>query len=179
MNIQKHHRINQIKSMSQYLYFFLTCIHFLLCLAPIFLAWLIFKEGKGNFTYLGVNLNIEDLTSLQRILITTHLFILLLFILKTIYHFRELIWHFSKGNIFNRKAIENARKALFSGLFFYVFYLVSLFSIWIYLSTQQQPISIVIDGSLALGLIFFGLMYVLLWSLEIGADLNEESELTI
>jgi hypothetical protein len=34
-------------------------------------------------------------------------------------------------------------------------------------------------GTLFNGFLFFGLMYVLLWALEIGSDLNEESELTI
>jgi len=50
---------------------------------------------------------------------------------------------------------------------------------WFYITTKSSPVDIPVNLDFIAALMFFGLMYVLLWALEIGCDLNEESELTI
>jgi hypothetical protein len=120
-----------------------------------------------------------DITFLQRMMILIYFVPSYFFVLKLSYHFRELIRFFSVGDIFNKKAIEHARNALLNGVAFYGVYLISLFAGWVYLLMTQPTNHIVMNNDFIIGFIFFGLMYILLWALEIGADLNEESELTI
>lgn len=57
--------------------------------------------------------------------------------------------------------------------------MASLIVNWFYSATKSSPIMVPVNLDFIGALMFFGLMYVLLWALEIGCDLNEESELTI
>jgi hypothetical protein len=50
---------------------------------------------------------------------------------------------------------------------------------WVIQQSSSMRVNVNVDVSFIFALMFFGLMYVLLWALEIGSDLNEESELTI
>jgi Protein of unknown function (DUF2975) len=183
MNIQQHVRTARIKKLSHYLYVVLTAIQILLIVILIGIAMnTVFGTSAKvnvNISLYGLNFNPADLSLLQRILIVLHMSLGSFFLLKLLHHFRELIRAFSLGDIFNKKAIAHARHALRYGLMGYGFYWLSVLAVWIYLSKTQEPIHVSINGNLMLGLIFFGVMYILLWALEIGADLNEESELTI
>lgn len=108
---------------------------------------------------------------------------LLAMLLYILLHFQKLIDCFYDGEIFNKNAISNARKAFEMNL--YLNYLM--------LGTQVLCIALVWSHSDAenlkrlgylmanfmsfmISLAFFSLI---LWALEIGTDINEEAELTI
>lgn len=84
-----------------------------------------------------------------------------------------------QGNIFGQKAITSVREALHSGI---VFFVLSWFHalvgcVYDYIASSSLDISFATE--IIIACIYLGLMYTLLWALEIGADLNEESEMTI
>jgi hypothetical protein len=120
-----------------------------------------------------------ELTLILRLAIVTIASAFLFLTLKLIHHFRALIKHFAEGDIFNKNAIDHARKALLNGLVIYGLYVGSAIASWLYNAAHATQIQVMLNGDFILALMFFGLMYVLLWALEIGCDLNEESELTI
>ena len=179
MDIQQHARIARIKQFSRYLYVCLTWIrYFLWIIWPVAsIAILVFREGY--FTFNDVSIRAEDVTMLQRIWVVVLISIVLVLCLQLTFHFRELILHFSKGNIFNKSAIHHAQKSLWYGLLLYGLHVVLAITHWIYTVATDPSVNVKVDLSFVLTLMFFGLMYILLWALEIGCDLNEESELTI
>ena len=181
MNVQRHERIAQIKQFSRYLYVCLTWIRYFLWVTwPLMAAAIIFSfDSKANITLGTMRIDDVELTIAQRVLIVAFVSALFFLALQLANHFRELIRYFSEGDIFNKHAIDHARKALLSGVIIYGLYLCASLVGWIYTVMQSSPMSISMSGDFIFGLMFFGLMYVLLWALEIGCDLNEESELTI
>lgn len=179
MNVQQHERIARIKQISGYLYVCLTWIRYALWLVWPLIPIIFFIGDKVNFTVGSAQIDDVELTLFLRLLIVAIASVFLFLTLKLIHHFRALIKHFSEGDIFNKKAIDHARKALLNGLVIYGFYAGSALASWLYNATQTAPISVTVNAEFILVLMFFGLMYVLLWALEIGCDLNEESELTI
>lgn len=179
MNVQQHERIARIKKVSGYLYVCLTWIRgFLWLMWPVIAIVFLFGD-KVRLSVGVVDINDVELTIAQRILMVAIVSVFLFLALKLTHHFRELIRHFSGGDIFNKQAIDHARKALMNGMVIYGLYLCTLLGSWLYSATQTSPLSVSLDGNFIMALMFFGLMYVLLWALEIGCDLNEESELTI
>lgn len=185
MNIQQHERITRIKKLSRCLYLVLTGLqYFILVLWPLMVFIAVTGTHGEKLTFMGgVSLDAADLNYLQRGLITACLSVFFFLAIKVTYHFRQLISYFASGDIFNKNAIEHARKALLHALLFYGFSFVSVLIEWLYFYIADQAVDkhipIIVNGDVISGLIFFSLMYVLLWALEIGCDLNEESELTI
>lgn len=181
MNIQRHSRIEKIKKLSRYLYLFLTGLFYVNCAFYLSAAvYVFFISNSGNFNFFdNITFTSSDLNYWQKILRAIYFNIFPLLILKIIHHARHLVYHFSIGDIFNVDSIQQARKVLITGLLIYGYYLISLFSVWIYKSIQGSMFNISINTDYILGLAGFGILTVLLWSLEIGADLNKESELTI
>jgi hypothetical protein len=184
MNIQQHERITRIKKLSRCLYLVLTGLQYLILVLWPLMVFFAVTGTHGELTFIGgVSLDAADLTYLQRGLIAAFLSVFFFLTIKVTYHFRQLISHFARGDIFNKNAIEHARKALLHALLFYGFSFVSALIEWVYFYIADQAVDkhipVIINGDLLTGLIFFGLMYILLWALEIGCDLNEESELTI
>lgn len=181
MNIQQHVRIARIKQFSRYLYLALSGLRYVLwVLWPLLVVAMVF----GNKMQINVgDMQMKDVepSLLQRVLLVGALSAFMFVAIKIIFHFRELIRHFSEGDIFNKAAIDHARKALFNGLVIYGLYLVVMVASWVWMIQQSAGVSVNVnlDVSFIFALMFFGLMYVLLWALEIGSDLNEESELTI
>lgn len=179
MNIQQHERIVRIKKLSRGLYLALTGAEYLLWLVwPLALAWL-WLGTKGTITLLEHSMDAASLGFLQRCLIAAVISLLLLLLIKVARHMRQLMLHFAEGDIFNRQAIDHARKALHHALGIYGIYLLSSLTMALYIFITHQSFDFSINGNFILGLIIFGSMYILLWALEIGCDLNEESELTI
>lgn len=183
MNVQQHERIAQIKTLSSYICVALTWIGYLLwAFCPLLaIAILVDTSGQSRYTFLLGEVSVQDvdLSYPQRILVVFLMAVFFFFLIKLTSHFRELIRYFSKGEIFNKKAIGHARRALLHGFVVFGFYLSTLFAGFIYTIAKTSAVNISLNAGVVFGFIFFGLMYVLLWSLEIGADLNEESELTI
>ena len=179
MNVQQHERIARIKQISGYLFLCLTWMRYALWVVWPLIAVILFIGDKGNFTIGAMQIDDVELTLPLRLLIVTIASGFLFLSLKLIHHFRALIKHFAEGDIFNKTAIGHARKALLNGLVIYGLYVGSALASWLYVATQTPQVSVIINGNFVLALMFFGLMYVLVWALEIGCDLNEESELTI
>lgn len=179
MNVQQHERIARIKQISGYLYVCLTWIRYALWVFWPLIAVIFFMGEKANFTIGVMQADDVELTLFLRLLLVTTTSIFLFLTLKLVHHFRSLIKHFTEGDIFNKTAIDHARKALLNGLVIYGLYMGSVILSWFYGATQTAQVSIDINANFIIALMFFGLMYVLLWALEIGCDLNEESELTI
>lgn len=179
MNIQQHVRIERIKQFSRYLYLALSGLRYVLWgMWPLLVAVMLF----GNRMQINVgDMQMDDVAPslLQRVLLIGAVSAFMFVAIKITFHFRELIRHFSEGDIFNKAAIDHARKALFNGLVIYGLYLLTLVGSWVWLAQHSSRINLNMDVSFIFALMFFGLMYVLLWALEIGGDLNEESELTI
>lgn len=179
MNIQQHERIAQIKKLSRGLYLALTTTEYLLwVLWPLTLAW-VWLGTKGTITLIDHSIDSASLSFLQRCLIAAVISVMLFLLLKVTRHLRQLMLHFTEGDIFNRKAIDHARQALHHALGIYGMYLLSSIAMAMYVFVTSHSFSFFFDGNFILGLIIFGSMYILLWALEIGCDLNEESELTI
>ncbi len=178
MNIHHHERIAQIKKLSRYLYLTLTGIQYVLWVLwplALFSLWI----GTQLVIHLGKPISVGDLSLLQRCLMTVIVSGVLLLLLNVIHHLRQLILYFANGDIFHKRAIDHARKALRNALIIYGFYVLSSLAMWSYIYITHQSFHVSFNGKFAFGLIIFCLMYVLLWALEIGHDLNEESELTI
>lgn len=87
---------------------------------------------KSNFTIGATQIDEVELTLPLRLLIVTVASAFLLLALKLIHHFRALIKHFSEGDIFNKNAIDHARKALLNGLVIYGLYVGSALASWLY-----------------------------------------------
>ena len=178
MNLQRHERIAQIKKLSRYLYLALTGIQYLLCVGCLLtIIWL--WAGTEGVVSLDRSMAIANVSFVQRCLITVIVSVFLSMLLRANYHLRQLVLLFAGGDIFNRKAISHARMTLRHALLIYGFYTATSLSMWGYLSITNQTFKVSLNGNYFFGLIVFGLMHILLWALEIGCDLNEESELTI
>lgn len=179
MNIQKHARIANIQKLSGYLFTVLTWLSYILAIAwPLSAVVMLIGDGNLSVALGDTKFKIADLNYVLRIFICGFISIAFFFLLKGLYQFRELLRYFKKGEIFNSAAIEHARKALFNGLIVFAVFIVYESAGWIYKILNTSTISVSIP-LIIYGCIFFGLMYVLVWALEIGHDINEESDLTI
>ena len=179
MNVQQHARIARIKQFSRYLYVCLTWIRYFLWVMWPLMAVVFLFGNKATLSIGVIQMDDVELNIVQRVLMLAGVSVFMFLALKLVYHFRELIRHFSDGDIFNKQAIDHAPSAVLDGLVIYGLYLATLLGSWIYAATQSSQTMVSINADFVLVLMFFGLMYVLLWALEIGCDLNEESELTI
>lgn len=177
MNIQQHERIARIKQISGYLYVGLTWVRYLLWAMCPLIAGVVLFGSKGTVVLGDVQMSAAELTMVQRVLLLTVIAPILFFLLKVVHHFRALMRYFSIGDIFNKKAIDHARKALQHSFGIFAVHIVSSIVMSAYFYTGARHFHISFDY--LLGFLIFGLMFVLLWTLEIGCDLNEESELTI
>ena len=188
MNVQQHERIVQIKKLSGYMHTALRCLVYLLWLLWFIVAVTIFAGDKLTLTLGKTPILLDEMTYLHRFFALLIISVMALLCIKIASHFRDLMHYFRQGEIFNRAAIAHARKALLSALVLWGMTLAVQLSHWLYAlikifflpsGGEVVNVNFTVDGNIFLVLIFFGLMYLLLWALEIGRDLNEESELTI
>ncbi|SEA47624.1 hypothetical protein [Alkalimonas amylolytica] len=178
MDIQTHSRTRQIKQLSRYLFIALTGFRYLLLLGwPAIVVVAFIPSGS---LYLGDALiPIENMSLPFKGGILALYAVGLTIMLRINHHFRALMKQFMQGHIFGPEAIASVRGALHSGMVFFILsWLYVLFGlIYDYSINSELDFSFVTE--IAIACIYFGLMYTLLWALEIGADLNEESEKTI
>ncbi len=178
MDIQAHSRTQQIKQLSRYLFIVLTGFRYLLFLGWPAIAVVAFLPSGSLF--LG-----DALIPVESISLSFKWSILALYaaglvvMLKINRHFRELMKQFMKGNIFGFQAINSVRGALHSGIVFFILSSVQALVGSVYNYSVNSKLDISFTTELVIACIYFGLMYTLLWALEIGCDLNEESEMTI
>ncbi len=187
MNVTRHKRIERIKKLSGCLRFFLSLVGYGLLLSLLgalvfpLIGLLPILPGKE------IGLTYIPLAPMHRIGISAVILAFSLLPFYSVRYARDLMTYFSKGEIFNRSALLVARKAIYCGLGSVAGPLLlreiclhfmggNFLGLPIY---PFLPLIPKLTESLFSGLMFFGAMYVLLWALEIGADLNEESELTI
>lgn len=187
MNLQQHERIAQIKKLSGYMHTALRCLVSLMWLLWLIVAITILTVDNLTLTLAKTPILLDEMTYMHRFVALLIISVVTFLCIKIARHFRDLMHYFRRGEIFNSAAIAHARKALFNALLLWGMMLATELSHWLYalikifLSGDGRVVNVhfTLDGSIFLGLIFFGLMYLLLWALEIGRDLNEEPELTI
>jgi hypothetical protein len=178
MDIQTHTRTQQIKRLSRYLLIALNGVRFLMYLGwpgIIFIA--VYAEGHLP---LGDNrVFVEKSDYLLKGLILPTYAVALVIMLRINQEFRGLMKQYINGHIFSDEAIGCVKTALKAVIAYILVYFLQALIGLIYNSsigaaTEFSPVKEII-----IPLIFIGLMFTLLWALEIGRDLNEESEGTI
>lgn len=181
MNIQHHERTAQIKKLSRYLCVTLTWLGYLLwllwplMLLPLFPDVKISLAGEDKLAHAR-----SDLAYPMRVALVIGSGVCLFFTQQFVHHARDFMRHFSRGEIFNSSAIQAARKSLSKAMVLFWLNIVIQGMLQIYKAIgAPHPTYSINPNTLIFGFLLFGLMYVLLWTLEIGHDLNEESELTV
>ncbi|MFZ6757167.1 hypothetical protein ACO0K9_08090 [Undibacterium sp. Ji50W] len=195
MQVQKHARIANIRKLSRYFLFLNIFAMAVVAIGGVAFPIIMVTAPSGDLTliaYLAKAVTVKDgFYDLLQSGITTDLkviasvvailsCVLLEFVLI---HINKLLTCFYEGEIFNRNAIFHARRAFTLNLILVAGGLVIEISAIILSYTQS-----VTGGSGDIGhllgsvldqLTWIGFCLLLLWSLEIGVDLNEEAELTI
>ena len=206
MNIQQHTRIAKIKKLSGYMYTALRCVANFSLLIWLFLVLKYqfpFVIIAANI-FTGFSFNIHSYAfylvgALALVFGTLNMY----FVLKVIHHLRDGMRSFHQGEIFNGATISHARCAAKNALFVWGidlfhrigFSLIFGFSVNPLSSSKSPSLSsdvitsmdtsanigrwFMFGNDIFYGVMFFGLIYLFVWALEIGRDLNEESELTI
>lgn len=182
MNVMRHDRIEQIKKLSAAMRKLLTAVNWLLwILMPLVVVAIVLGPTHGTVKISdGWHIPVGQLSVLQRILLAAVLGAALLVTQRVVHHSRDVMAHFSQGDIFNHATLASARRAIGYGIALVCTDVLREACLAGHqaLSAGVWNISEVISTILN-GFLFFGLMYLVLWTLEIGRDLNEESELTI
>ena len=91
-------------------------------------------------------------------------------------HSRRLMAHFNKGQVFDVQSLATAKKAINCGLGLLGLHVIGQVAWAFYLGKFQLPGPLL---TAFYGFLFFGMLHVMLWALEIGRDLSDEAELTI
>jgi hypothetical protein len=199
MNVQQHERIAHIKKLSGYMY---TALRWVANLSLLIWLFLVLKYqfpfvmiAAEIFTGFSFNIHSYPFYVVGALALgfgTLNMY----FVLKVIRHLRDVMKSFHQGEVFNGATVSHARCAAKNALFVWGIDLLHRLGFSLILNFSANPPSS--TGSIGLmnasenigwwlkfgndvfyGLMFFGLMYLFLWALEIGRDLNEESELTI
>lgn len=178
MDIQTHSRTRQIKQLSRYLSIALTGLRYLLFLGLPGLVIVAFLP-TGTLKIGNASVPLESTGFLLKAVILSLYACGLIIMIKMNHHFRTLMKQFIDGNIFGHEAIAQVRGALNSGIVFFVLSCVHALFGCIYNYSAGAPLDISFATEIVIACVFFGLMHTLLWALEIGCDLNEESEMTI
>ncbi|MFC0351511.1 hypothetical protein [Undibacterium danionis] len=196
MSIERNKRIAKFKKVSGYLIWVaMPALIISGLIALLLFIMFAFKPigetGIAEIAIAATNNTNDQLSWLmaQRLNWTAKIFVVVTYlgccylILKTLFHFEQLIECFYDGDIFNQKALGHARRAFNFNLVFnivfiflhFVFVVISISNIhhntWIKIAALLDNLLIV-----AISIGFYSLI---LWALEIGTDLNEEAELTI
>lgn len=178
MDIKKHARTHQIKKLSKYLFKMLQGMRFVLFLGwPAIFFFAFFAEGMINIG--EASILIETLDVFPKIFILAIFSTGLMLMLSINHHFKELMLHFSHGDVFSDEVIKHARGALKSGVFYFCLWIFQKIIGWIFIETSSPIFDIPSIADFIIACTIFGMMYTLLWTLEIGNDLNQESEQTI
>jgi hypothetical protein len=186
MDIQGHERTAQIKKLSGYLYTALRWLSILLWLLwPLVVLHLLFLpaqfgQGKVSIPGLEVQLSLsEPLAMFVRVVATIWLCICIAVLQRLVHQLRELMAHFRQGAMFSSEAIQAARGALKAGIaVFLLGQVTQAIGAIASLGGAKPSITIALD-TLLTGAMVFGVMYVLLWTLEVGHAMQQESELTV
>lgn len=176
MNVQRHARIAQIRKLSAYMRHALRFFEYLIYVGFI-AAVLMIPAAKGLTLKLGsATFAASQVTPSQRLLVLGAIIIVLLLTLFVARYLRQLMEQFREGKVFDVDAIRLARKALNCALALYLFKVLTELAGIVYSGKIEMP---GLALTLLYGFFYFGLVQVILWALEVGRDLSDESELTI
>lgn len=178
MDIQKHARTRQIKRLSGYLYKVLTGMHYFLQLGWIALAVVVFMPvGTYVVGNSSITVSAENIVFKWVVLLLYGLGLAVMIMLNR--GFRQLMKRYMSGHIFTSDAIHSARYTLRCGMAFIAVSWVHVIAGATMAQTSEGSMDLSFLSEVLFTLLFFALMYTLMWALEIGHDLNEESEKTI
>ena len=180
MDIQLHARTARIKALAGKLYHGLTFVKYSLWLMWPFLILSLLPGG--TIRILGLDstmLDRDPMGMVIRVLLAIGMAIFLVCMQRFIHQLRELMGHFRRGAMFCSSAIVAARRALSAGAGVFVLNIAGTAITEVAKLAGPNPRIDIGFDQLILGLLAFGIMYVLLWTLEVGHDIHEESELTV
>lgn len=176
MNVQRHARIAQIRKLSAYMRHALRFFEYLIYIGFI-AAVLMIPAAKGLSVKLGSETFAPaEVTMSQRLLVLGGISIVLLLTLFVARYMRQMMEQFREGKVFDVDAIRLARKAVNCALVLYLFKVGTEIAGIVYSGKIEVP---GLPLTLLYGFFYFGLVQVILWALEVGRDLSDESELTI
>jgi hypothetical protein len=194
MKIQDHPRFQNIHRVSGY---FLFLTGFLIILTPLIglgmcVKVLFTSSGDiGIVWFLSRSFFQSDFLSAFDAGVTLPLKIFVLAVITLtivmaeiiLIHLNKLLSSFWDGDVFNVETLKNAKTAFKANIFISVFYLGLELVGWLLncITTHGMPgeafahlIDSVVDNA-----VWFGITLLIIWALEIGVALHEESELTI
>jgi hypothetical protein len=195
MNLERNKRIAAFRKVSGYLLWVSMPLLIVSGLGGTIglLLFLFFPSGDIGLHALAIeianNADVVDWAFQTKMTLFTRLvcFILgasiLSMLIYILLHFQKLIDCFHAGEIFNKLAVTNARKAFKMNLYINFLMLgtqaLCIVLVWSNFDAENlKRLGYLMANSLSflISLAFFSLI---LWALEIGTDLNEEAELTI
>ena len=193
---ERNARIAAFQKISGYLFwlywpiaFFLACF-----LVGVLVTAVISKSGDVSLIEFLIKLSAPNadffdtyfntaLSLTTKLVSTTTMMILMAMGIYLLFHFTRMLECFNGGNIFSRTAVYHARKAykmnLLIGFFVYGTELVVVVLSFVYADSGNGHRLWELLGNLLNFAIEIGILSLILWALEMGTDLSEESELTI
>ncbi|BBB69385.1 hypothetical protein UNDYM_5132 [Undibacterium sp. YM2] len=195
MQVQKHARISNIRKLSRYFLFLNVLTMIVVGIGAIALPIIVMLASSGDLTvmgYLSKAVVVENgffsqlreglSTELKVVAVLASLFFFGMIELVLI-HINQLLTCFHEGEIFNKKAVFHAKRAFNINLvlvaIMFVVELIAIALSYVYPGHEATGSFTYFLGKSFDQLIWLGACLLLLWSLEIGVDLNEEAELTI
>ncbi|MFZ6864310.1 hypothetical protein ACO0K7_16900 [Undibacterium sp. Ji67W] len=190
-------RVVAIGQVSSYLIWFtvLSMFVILVCaLGALGVTWMSLPSGDLNIPRLilqSINPGDDYFDWIKRHGVTSEARIFLMFCIVALaasleylmLQLNQLLTCFSSGEIFNRKAIGHARYAFyiafFSSLFYYAVQLLALTCSLMFWQDGKVSYFFRIFADALGDTVWIGISLLIIWSLEIGAELNDEVELTI
>ncbi|CAN5683890.1 hypothetical protein BH11PSE12_BH11PSE12_15980 [soil metagenome] len=168
-------------------------IFFYFILSAVVVSTIFAKNGEISLTQflikLSANGDVFDMyfntgvSLLTKLVFTTAMVIFMVICIIILYHFKKLIACFNDGNIFSRSAVHHARKAykmnLLAGFCGYGAELAVVIVGFTYADSGNGHRLWELCTNVLGFAVEIGFLSLILWALEMGTDLNEESELTI
>ena len=195
MQVQKHARITSIRKLSRYFLFLNVFTMIIVAIGGIAIPVIAVMASPGDLTvaaYLAKAVAVDDgffsllregLSAELKVTVVLSSIVFFCMVELVLVHINKLLTCFHEGEIFNKKAVFHARRAFNINLILIaLMFLVELIAITL---SYGYP---GVEGTGSFGhflgrsfdqIIWLGACLLLLWSLEIGVDLNEEAELTI
>ncbi|PXX41928.1 hypothetical protein [Undibacterium pigrum] len=195
MQVQKHARIANIRKLSRYFLFLTVALMAIIAIGGIGFPVFLMTVSSGDLTvagYLaraatlddGFFSQLKEGLSLQLKVVAGLVWLAWCTVVwRVLVHINQLLTCFHDGEIFNKKAIFHAKRAFNLNLILVasalgIDFLAIVFS-YVYPSAGGTGDIGHFLGRVLDQMTWIGFFLLLLWSLEIGVDLNEEAELTI
>lgn len=179
MNVQRHARIEHIKQLSGHLQRALTFAQYVLWLGWPLIFFFAYAPEVGNFKGAigqGPSQPFGSFQPYERAALLVNGMAMLALTQLVVLHSRRLMAHFHQGQVFDSQSLSMARKAINCGLGLLGLHVAGQVAAVVYLGKFHLPGPLL---TAFYGFLFFGMLHVMLWALEIGRDLKDDAELTI